>query len=239
MIFVIVSATACVLASIFQCIPIRKAWDTGGTLSGSCINVNALFFANAGLDIFQDALIYILPMRMLYKIQIPKRQRIALMMVFAVGGFVVITGMIRLNYLKVAQNSPDPSYNNYGGAVWSAIECNIGVVCASLPAFKPLIDHLFPTLMGHSRGPSKVTPHEVTAARRHGYRRKTSQSDLELENGAAWETSYPALKNYTSNATAEGGFASNARGSKEHLQSISAGSNNGIWKSTKVEVSHG
>lgn len=48
-------------------------------------------------------------MRMLYQIQIPKRQKIALMMVFAVGGFVVITGMIRLNFLKVAQDTPDPS----------------------------------------------------------------------------------------------------------------------------------
>ena len=48
-------------------------------------------------------------MRMLYEIQIPKRQKIALMMVFAAVGFVVITGMIRLNSLRVAQNIPDPS----------------------------------------------------------------------------------------------------------------------------------
>lgn len=48
-------------------------------------------------------------MRMLYQIQIPKRQKIVLMMVFNVVGFVVITGMIRLNSLMVAQNIPDPS----------------------------------------------------------------------------------------------------------------------------------
>lgn len=78
-------------------------------MPGSCIHVNSLFLANAGLDIFQDALIYILPMRMLYQIQIPRRQKIALMVVFAVGGFVVITGMLRFNYLIVAQNPPDPS----------------------------------------------------------------------------------------------------------------------------------
>ena len=109
MAFVVLSTTACVTASIFQCKPIHKAWDLTGTVPGSCIDVNALFYANAGLDIFQDALIYVLPMRMLYQLQVPKRQKIALMMVFAVGGFVVITGMIRLNYLKVAQNTPDPS----------------------------------------------------------------------------------------------------------------------------------
>ena len=113
MAFVVLSTTACVTGSIFQCNPIHKAWDLTGTVPGSCIDVNALFYANAGLDIFQDALIYVLPMRMLYQLQVPKRQKIALMMVFAVGGFVVITGMIRLNYLKVAQNTPDPSCRRF------------------------------------------------------------------------------------------------------------------------------
>ena len=109
MAFVVVSAFACVLASIFQCTPIVRAWDTTGQVKGTCINVNALFFSNAALDIFQDAIIYVLPMKMLYQIQIPKRQKFALMIVFAVGGFVVVTGMIRLNALKFAQNSADPS----------------------------------------------------------------------------------------------------------------------------------
>lgn len=68
-----------------------------------------MFYANAGLDIFQDLLIYVLPMKMLYSIQIPRRQKFALMIVFAVGGFVVVTGMIRLYYLQGAQASQDPS----------------------------------------------------------------------------------------------------------------------------------
>ena len=109
MAFVTATAIASVTAGIFQCTPIHKAWDVTGTVHGSCIDRTALFFANAGLDIFQDALIYVLPMRMLYQLHVAKRQRIALMLVFAVGGFVVVTGMIRLNSLKVAENTPDTS----------------------------------------------------------------------------------------------------------------------------------
>ncbi len=97
-------AIASVNASIFQCTTIRKAWDSN--INGSCIDVNALFFANAGLDIFQDAFIYVLPMRMLFQLQVPRRQKIALMLVFSVGEFVAVTGMVRLNSLKVAQNTP-------------------------------------------------------------------------------------------------------------------------------------
>ena len=108
MAFVIVTAIASVTASIFQCTPIHKAWDTAA-IRGSCININALFLASAGLDVFQDALIYVLPFKMLYELQIPKRQKIALTMVFAVGGLLVITGIVRLHYLKDAQNTSDPS----------------------------------------------------------------------------------------------------------------------------------
>ena len=263
MAFVVLSTLACVTASIFQCTPIHKAWDLTGRVSGSCIDVNALFFANAGLDIFQDTLIYVLPMRMLYQLQVPKRQKIALMMVFAVGGFVVITGMIRLNYLKVAQNTPDPSCrhflsssrsrtvsdifvdDNYGGAVWSAIECNIGVVCASLPAFKPLIDRFFPSLMGFGqKGPSKTAPPGTPAAGKRGYIRNTGQSEFELGPRAAWKDSskskYGGDVDYNSSATAEGRPTSMATTNDEKLRSANphGKDSRGIWKSTSVVVRH-
>ena len=109
MAFVIATAVTFVIITIFQCTPIHKAWDATGKVQGTCVNVNAVFYANAGLDIFQDALIYILPLKMLYQLQVPRRQKIALIGVFTVGGFVVITGMVRLNFLKVAQNTSDPS----------------------------------------------------------------------------------------------------------------------------------
>lgn len=52
MAFVVVTATASVTVSVFQCPPIHKAWDVAGVVPGSCINVDALFFANVGLDVF-------------------------------------------------------------------------------------------------------------------------------------------------------------------------------------------
>ena len=52
MAFVVVTATASVTVSIFQCALIHKVWDVAGVVHGSFINVNALFFANVGLDVF-------------------------------------------------------------------------------------------------------------------------------------------------------------------------------------------
>lgn len=202
MAFVVLTAFSCVLATIFQCTPIYKAWEYP-SVGRSCIQVNAMFYAHAGLDIFQDLIIYILPMKMLYRIQLPKRQKYALMFIFAVGGFVVVTGMIRLYYLQGAQSSKDLpceffSYifslvfhsndsldDNVGGAIWSAIECNIGVVCASLPHFKTLFDRYFPSLMGRSHGASGQNGFSGGEHRANAgiYIKKTHTIEFELEDG--------------------------------------------------------
>ena len=134
--------------------------------------------------------------------------------------------------------------NNYGAAVWSAIECNVGVVCASLPTFKPLIDHYFPGLItGHSGGPSKDSSPEASAHVKRGYVRKISQSEVELENGTGWKDSYTTnyggadIQSYSATAN---GKPLTANSSQEHLRDVEThGGNGGIWKSTSVMVNHG
>ncbi|TGO29828.1 hypothetical protein BPAE_0010g00110 [Botrytis paeoniae] len=244
MAFVALTSLSCVIATIFQCTPISKAWEQPVTDKGHCIQVNALFYANAGLDIFQDLVIYILPMKMLYSIQIPRRQKYALMIVFAVGGFVVVTGMIRLYYLQGAQASQDPSYDNVGGAVWSSIECNIGVVCASLPHFKPLFDRFFPSLMGRSVGASNHNVHSGPELRNNYVKQN---NEYELENGGAkkkmWKDTYEGkygrdlVNNIEGGDTIYGG-----NDSEERLRGVTppgtdANNGGGIYKSTKIVVS--
>lgn len=96
------------MANVFQCTPIDVAWDT--KKKGSCINRVGLYLSNAGLDIFQDLFIYVLPIRVLYQLNLPKKQRIALIAIFVVGGFVVVTGILRLNSLKTAAVTKDPTW---------------------------------------------------------------------------------------------------------------------------------
>ncbi|KAF7884061.1 uncharacterized protein EAF01_011484 [Botrytis porri] len=244
MAFVALTSLSCVVATIFQCTPISKAWEQPVTDKGSCIQINALFYANAGLDIFQDLVIYILPMRMLYSIQIPRRQKYVLMIVFAVGGFVVVTGMIRLYYLQGAQASQDPSYDNVGGAVWSSIECNIGVVCASLPHFKPLFDRFFPSLMGRSAGASNHNGHSGPELRKNHVKQN---NEYELENGGVkkkmWKDTYEGKYRKDLVNKIEGGDTIYwGNDSEESLRGVTPpeteGNNGGgIYKSTRIVVS--
>jgi hypothetical protein len=58
---------------------------------------------------------------------------------------VCVVSILRLNALVVLSKHPeDRIYYSAATAYWSAIEINLGIVCASLPALKPLIVKIIP-----------------------------------------------------------------------------------------------
>lgn len=67
-----------------NCVPLAKFWDP--TVPGFCLDKKALWFSNSGIHILTDVIILIYPMPVLKSLQLPKKQKIALMAVFALGG---------------------------------------------------------------------------------------------------------------------------------------------------------
>ena len=74
--------------SIFMCNPVQYFWDRS-ILNGHCFNELAFWFSNAALNIITDIITIAIPMPMLKSLNIPKRQKFALMGVFALGGLCV------------------------------------------------------------------------------------------------------------------------------------------------------
>ncbi|KAI1283370.1 hypothetical protein F5Y07DRAFT_408738 [Xylaria sp. FL0933] len=149
MVIVVLTGAASTIAGIFQCSPIAHAWDVN--VPGTCFNQFALFFANGGLNIAEDLILYILPTRILWSMNLPLKQRVALIGVFVIGGLTIIAGIIRIPSLKEAIMSTDPTWDHVGSSIWSSIECNVGIICACLVHLKPLITHFVPTFFGPSR----------------------------------------------------------------------------------------
>lgn len=107
LVFTSLLTSATVFAIVFQCTPVALAWDK--TLEGTCVDVTTVFYSHAGINISLDFIIYITPMPMLWSVQRPIRERMALIVVFAIGGFVCVTGILRLWSLQHAATSEDPS----------------------------------------------------------------------------------------------------------------------------------
>ncbi|KAE8154028.1 hypothetical protein BDV25DRAFT_168005 [Aspergillus avenaceus] len=142
--FVILSGLWMVFGSIFECIPVQGFWDP--SIPHRCIPRTAMWSLNAALQISTDLTIVIVPMPLLTQLQLPRRQKMALILVFALGLFVCAVSAVRLAAVVKMIQSPDKTKWNESAALWSIVEANVAIICACLPPLRPLIVHIFPRL---------------------------------------------------------------------------------------------
>lgn len=76
---------AFVLTCIFQCSPVRGAWEPAMTPTPKCVNINAFYLSNAALNIVTDLITYALPVRMILHLQTSSKQKIAVGVMFSLG----------------------------------------------------------------------------------------------------------------------------------------------------------
>ncbi|OJJ33053.1 hypothetical protein ASPWEDRAFT_43103 [Aspergillus wentii DTO 134E9] len=137
--------TWCVLSAFLNCLPVAKFWDP--SIEGFCLSSKGLWFSNAAMHISTDIAILVIPVPALATLALPRKQRFVLITIFALGGFVCVTSICRLVALKKISESADPTYDNVGAASWSAVECNVGIICACLPTLRPLVSSIMPHLL--------------------------------------------------------------------------------------------
>ena len=71
------------MASVFQCWPISYSWTR--MPPGRCINLNQFSIWNAVTNIVIDAVILIMPIRIIWHLQIPQRKKVAISGIFLLG----------------------------------------------------------------------------------------------------------------------------------------------------------
>ncbi|KAK7994355.1 hypothetical protein PG991_015943 [Apiospora marii] len=150
---VIVSAYALAyqVVSIFSCKPMKAAWDITITDS-TCVDKEAVYMGLSVSNILMDVIILLIPVHVVYPLQMSKRQKTSLLMLFATGGLVCASAIKRTVILPPLMHSPDYSWDVAEQFVWSFIEINAGIICATVPALKPFFVRYLPKLLGASRG---------------------------------------------------------------------------------------
>ncbi|KAK3643569.1 hypothetical protein LTR56_010079 [Elasticomyces elasticus] len=141
---IIVYANWTLWSQVFFCKPIAAYWDLAG--GGKCLDRGTVWFVNAGMNIVSDMAVAVLPLPMLRQLNIQRKPKIALMIVFALGGFTCIVSILRLASIYALTHSVDTSYNGALAALWSSLEVNTGILCSSLPTLKTLVSRAFPHL---------------------------------------------------------------------------------------------
>ncbi|KAK4188597.1 hypothetical protein QBC35DRAFT_451095 [Podospora australis] len=130
------------LVGIFICTPIDKFWY-GDALPGSCIPNIPQWYINAAGNIITDLAVFALPLPALWRLTMPKPQKIVLIFIFSLGFFTVIISVIRIRYLHLFEDFP---WENVDSSLWSVGELTSAITCACLATMKPLIVKYFPSL---------------------------------------------------------------------------------------------
>ncbi|OQE72655.1 hypothetical protein PENNAL_c0094G03347 [Penicillium nalgiovense] len=166
---VLISVWAIVMTflAIFNCKPISAFWTTEGT----CLNFKEFAIGYAIVNIISDFAVWLMPIPRVWNIQLPKPQKIALSLIFALGLFDCAAAMARLLLSMLVLGEYDSTWLYAKGYMWSIIEVSTGIVCTCLPTMRVLLKTAFggafARIFGMSSGkvshqPSSSTPWSKT-----------------------------------------------------------------------------
>lgn len=172
---VVVNAAGVALTAlnIFQCRPVGAVFKDPLPSSATCTDIVTLYLSSAPVNIITDLAILFLPMPVLTGMRLPRKQKIILIITFSFGAFVAVVDVVRIAYLQSAsltrlqrvgtQNGTtltvteqdDFSWYASLSFMWSAVEVNVGILCACVPSLKPLVSRILPSLLTDRSEPSE------------------------------------------------------------------------------------
>ena len=165
------------LFTVFQCQPVSGAWTTPVPSSANCTDIITIYLSSTPLNLITDLALLFLPIPILTGMRLPKKQKVILIITFSFGAFVAAVDVVRIVYLQSAaatrlkevqstshgadnpsrqQERADSDFSWYAALsfMWSAIEVDVGIMCACVPGLKPLVARFLPNMLRGSKDPS-------------------------------------------------------------------------------------
>ncbi|KZL84097.1 cfem domain-containing protein [Colletotrichum incanum] len=137
------------IVGIFQCTPISFYWTRwDGEKQGTCININAVAWANAIISIVLDLWMLYLPLSRIRTLNLHWWKKLAVTLMFCVGTFVTIISILRLQSLVRFAKSMNPTWDQFDIAFWTCLEVPTGIICCCMPAIRLILIKTFPKLFG-------------------------------------------------------------------------------------------
>ncbi|KAF6232640.1 hypothetical protein HO173_009079 [Letharia columbiana] len=136
MVLVVAFGIGIVVSDFLTCRPLSKYWDP--LQSGICESPLGSLIALSGCNVAMDLTIVLLPMPMVWGLQMTTRRKIELTITFALGFLVCIVTIVRL-ILSIHMNLDDFTYGITKIAIVTILEPLLGIIIACLPLFPPTV----------------------------------------------------------------------------------------------------
>ncbi|KAF2868001.1 hypothetical protein BDV95DRAFT_502001 [Massariosphaeria phaeospora] len=151
MVFMGLYTFGCFLSLVLQCTDLAVLWDR--TVKGTCwkpTTLKALSYTNIALNITTDLLFaVIIPIPMLWNVQMNRRQKASIIGILALGVFATAAAFVKISAVSDYGRSGDWLWDSRRITIWTVIECNIGIVAGNLPCLKPLVRSVLGSTSGH------------------------------------------------------------------------------------------
>lgn len=147
MTLVILSNLFIFAVTLTACIPLKAWWDYTIPPDASYCHPRSFWWANVGLHMSTDFLIFALPIPVIFSLRVHRRQKLVLYGIFTFGFLVTIMSVVRLVYLFKQYTVPDFTYDNADLTYWTCIEVNTAIVCSCVMTLKPLINRILPNFL--------------------------------------------------------------------------------------------
>ncbi|KAJ4069729.1 hypothetical protein NW761_003122 [Fusarium oxysporum] len=136
-----------ILIFFLQCAPLEAVWNRD--LRMKCVtNRLELAYVCAGINILTDLVVAILPLPVIWKLNLRRSQKIALSTVFGLGCFSIALAIVRIKWVETWSLT---TWDIVRPQLWALAEVTSALVCACIPTFKPLLSKINGIIVGRKR----------------------------------------------------------------------------------------
>ncbi|KAK0736326.1 hypothetical protein B0T21DRAFT_411511 [Apiosordaria backusii] len=238
-IFTVLSATGNFLTVFFQCQPLAFTW--GGVAEGECMppaNLKFAAFFNSSVAVLTDVIFALLPVPMLWKVQLNWKVKSAVAAILALGVFAAVAAIVKITFLGSYGKHGDFLWDSADLTIWTTIEICTAIIAASFPCLKPLFKTLFDGSSARSgaygskyKGYVRDTDDGTNNMKSGNRNTLRSKGTVTVTGGANEEFELYGGNKFTSDVKS-GNISSTAMGSEESILKETRG--DGITKTTSV-----
>ncbi|KAF2805468.1 uncharacterized protein BDZ99DRAFT_574397 [Mytilinidion resinicola] len=152
------------LTTMLLCRPFRYQWDKT-VPGGVCGDLIASYYATHITILLTDVITAVLPIPVLWKLNMNTRKKIGISLMFMLGTVIVTFNIIRLAWTDKVK-SPDITYAYAILFCFSELEIQLGLILASVPLMQPVLHKYLgvgfpgksPTARSHNKSGASTNP---------------------------------------------------------------------------------
>ncbi|KAI5811339.1 hypothetical protein DFH27DRAFT_520774 [Peziza echinospora] len=135
--------------SVFLCYEKDLTYNTALLMElldgrAKCVKLGAQQYLAPVINTLTDLVVWIMPIKLVWSLHIPKRQKWGLYGVFGVGFACCFVSAFRIVAVGWFVGGSDPTWEGYTIALCSILEADLALICSCIPSLKPLIIKILP-----------------------------------------------------------------------------------------------